>query len=65
MRRKAAQCVHPSMRAASMRSPGTSSKKPIITHSTRGRATIRWVRISAVYVSIIFALVNRMNQGIR
>ena len=47
MRRKAAQCVHPSIRADSMRSPGTSSKKPIITQSTRGSATMRWVRISA------------------
>ena len=26
---------------------------------------MRWVRISAAYVSIIFAFVNRMNHGIR
>ncbi len=47
-RRNAEKLEQPSIRAASISSPGTSSKKPIITHRTRGSATIKWVRIRAI-----------------
>src|ERR1700746_846291 len=53
IRQNAARYEQPSMRAASSRSAGTSSKKPIITQMMMGSPTIRWVRMRAPKVSTI------------
>ena len=53
------------MRAASSSSAGTSSKKEIITQMMMGKLTMRWVRMSAPYVSTIRRRRKKMYQGIR
>ena len=43
---------HPSIRAASSRSRGMSSKKPAMIQMMRGRTTMMWVRTMPVRVLI-------------
>ncbi len=63
--RNACQIVAPSTSAASSSSPGSPSKKPIITQTTIGTVMTRWVITSGVRVPIMPIHWNSRNRGIR
>src|SRR4029450_11276970 len=65
IRQNTPKCEQPSISPASSRSGGTSSKNEIMTQMIIGSPTIRWVRISAPYVSTIRRLRKKMYQGLR
>ena len=63
--RKACQMVAPSTSAASSNSPGSPSKKEIITQTTMGTVMTRWVTTMGKSVPVSSSHWNSRNIGMR